>query len=185
MHASDFDADVTALVRALEEAGVEHLLLEDEAPDTITVVPGPTGRNVDRLAAVLEGVGAMVRLAGRPAVVPFRARAMRRGGPARWTLRIAGADADVLVVDPVEGRYGRFLELSHRVELAPGVAAEVVPDEAVAPLRVDAIDAMPELARPWRERGPLRRSRTRRRLRAAPRPRPGASAARTPLAPSR
>lgn len=167
VHAKDFDSYVVALVRCLRAGRVDHVLLEDGDPDTVTVVPGPTRRNLERLVRVLRDTGAAVRVPGEIDVLPFDEDGVLDRGPCRWSLRIDGADTDVLVVDVADGRYGRFYESSRRVEIEPGLAVDVVPDTPVRPMRADATAVIPDLDLTQRDRDRARWEARRRTARTA------------------
>lgn len=165
MRAEQFDQHVVALVRALRAAGVEHVLLEDDDVESVTVVPGPSRRNLERLVRVLERRHAAGRVPGEVETLPLNFTQLLGRGPGRWPLRIDGADTDILVVDVADGRYGRYYETAVRREIEPEVWVDVVPDETVMPPRVaDALEAMPELSMTQRERD---RERMRKRAEAA------------------
>lgn len=153
MRAEQFDTHVIALVRALRRGRVDHVLLEDDDVDSVTVVPGPSRRNLERLVAVLQRLGAVGRVPGEVATLPVPFDSLLRRGPSRWPLRIDGADADVLVVEIEGGRYGRWYEVAERIELEPGLSVDVVPDAPVLkPRPADAVTVMPELELTQRER---------------------------------
>lgn len=153
MRAEQFDDHVAALVRALRAGGVEHVLLEDDDVESVTVVPGPSRRNLERLVRVLERRHAAGRVPGEVETLPVSFPQLLRRGPGRWPLRIDGADADVLVVDVADGRYGRYYEAAVRHELEPGFFVDVVPDAPVMrPRPADALAAMPELSLTQRQR---------------------------------
>lgn len=153
MRAEQFDQHVATLVRALRAAGVEHVLLEDDDVESVTVVPGPSRRNLERLVRVLERRHAAGRVPGEVATLPVNFTQLLGRGPGRWPLRIDGADTDILVVDVSDGRYGRYYEAAVRHEVEPEVWVDVVPDAPVmAPRAADARAAMPELSLTQRER---------------------------------
>lgn len=165
MRAEQFDDHVIALARALRAGGVEYLLLEDDDIESVTVVPGPTRRNLERAVRVLKDLGAEGRVPGERQTLAVSYDSLLRRGPGRWPLRIDGADADVLVVDVNDGRYGRYYEVADRHHLEPGLTVDVVPDAPVMkPRRGDATDVLPGLDLTQRERD---RERLRRRAAAA------------------
>ncbi|MTD45958.1 hypothetical protein GKE82_17100 [Conexibacter sp. W3-3-2] len=147
MRAEQFDDYVTALARGLRASGVEFLLLEDDDIDSITVVPGPSRRNLDRLVRALQRMNATGRVPGERETLPVDYDHLLRCGPSRWPMRVDGADTDIMVVDVADGRYGRYYESSRRVEIEPGLAVDVVPDAPImTPRRADATDVLPELS---------------------------------------
>jgi len=165
MRAEQFDDYVTALVRTLRAGGVEHLLLEDDDTDSVTVVPGPSRRNLDRLVKVLQRLEVGGRVPGERETLPVDYRHLLARGPGRWPLRIDGADTDILVVDVSDGRFGRYFEVARLHELEPGLAVGVVPDAPVLkPRRADATDVLEGLDMTQRDRD---RERMRRRVAAA------------------
>ena len=153
MRAEQFDDYVIALARGLRGSGVEFLVLEDDDIDSVTIVPGPTRRNLDRLVRALKRMEATGRVPGERLALPVDYDHLLRCGPSRWPMRIDGADTDIVVVDVVDGRFGTYYQESRRVELEPGLAVDVVPDTPILkPRRADATEAMPELGMTQRER---------------------------------
>jgi len=153
MRAEQFDQHVAALVRALRAAGVEHVLLEDDDVESVTVVPGPSRRNLERLVRVLERRRAAGRVPGEIETLPVNFPQLLRRGTGRWSLRIDGADTDILIVDVADGRYGQYYETAVRHELEPGFWVDVVPDAPIMRARpADALKAMPELSLTQRQR---------------------------------
>lgn len=153
MRAEQFDDYVTALVRGLKASAVEFVLLEDDDIDSVTVVPGPSRRNLDRLVRALKRMETTGRVPGERETLPVDYDHLLRCGPSRWPLRVDGADTDIVVVDVADGRFGKYYAESRRVELEPGLAVDVVPDAPIMkPRRADATDVMPELGLTQRDR---------------------------------
>src|SRR5687767_14453821 len=101
MHAEDLVDHATGLLRALGAADVQFVLLEDEDPAAMTIVPGPSARNLDRLGRVLKRLGATVEGTQERLDV----RAVVRQAPSRWPLRISGVTVDLVRVGVDDGRW--------------------------------------------------------------------------------
>ena len=54
MRADDFDDAVIELTRGLAAAGLQYVVLEDDDAAALTIVPGPSQRNLERLARALK-----------------------------------------------------------------------------------------------------------------------------------
>ncbi|HEX6391233.1 MAG TPA: hypothetical protein VFZ89_17355 [Solirubrobacteraceae bacterium] len=158
MRVDDFDAATTALVTRFATSGVQYVALEDDDADALTIVPGPSQRNLDRLARVLRTSGARMAVAGPR----LHYDEMIHGGPGRWPLTVGGAAIDVMIVGVGDGRWATYFHEARRVELSPGLHLDVVADAPILAIRrSDARAAMPELALTQRERDRLRERRRR------------------------
>jgi len=137
-----------ALLRWLNTAEVNYVLVgpvarairgyEDSA-GPVSVVPAPYGRNLERLSRALIATQARARanahLAGvMPHLVdagPLKLSMEQLVGPGRWELRCGAHDLDI------EGRpfgvpsYQELLFETIRVDVAPGVWAEVAGPEHI------------------------------------------------------
>lgn len=156
MHASDLDPDAIGVLRALSAADVQFVLLEDEDHAAMTLVAGPAGRNLDRLARVLKRLAATVDGTGRRPDLDE----LVRSAPSRWPLRIAGTTVDLVRVGVDDGRWSSYFDQARATEVGDGLRVDVVPDvPLVSIIRGDAFAAMPELALTRRERERVRRRR--------------------------
>lgn len=152
MRVDDFDADTIALVRGLVASGVQYVVLEDD-DDAVTIVPGPSQRNLERLVRRLRSRHA--RLAG--AGPRLHLDDLVDGGPSRWPLLVDGVTVDVMIVGVADGRWAAYYHEAHPVVLEPGLRVDVVPDAPILRVRRgDVRAAMPELALTQRQRDRLR-----------------------------
>jgi hypothetical protein len=162
MRVDDFDDALIELARGLASANVQYVVLEDEDGVALTIVPGPSQRNLERLTRALKRQHAQIGVAGHR----LDYDALVHGGPARWPLLVAGATVDVMVVDVADARWATYYHEARPIELEPGVEINVVADEPILHVRrADARDAMPELQLTQRERDRLRLQRRRALLR--------------------
>ena len=168
MRSEQFDTHVTTLVRALRGSAVEFMLLEDDDMTSVTVVAGPSQRNLERLVRTLKRVHAEGRVPGERETFPIDFKDLLAGGSHRWLVRIDGADAEILLVGVEDGRYGRFCDVAVRRELAPGLEIDVVVEApAISVRRVDAVTAMGTLKSRHRDRERRRAVESRAERRAA------------------
>lgn len=153
MRHEQFDAHVTSLVRALRGGAVDFMLLEDDDMSSVTVVAGPSQRNLERLVRALKRAKAEGRVPGERQTFPLDFKDLLAGGSHRWLVRIDGADAEILLVGVEDGAYGRFYDAAIRRELAPGLSVDVVADApTISVRRVDAVTAMGSLRSGHRDR---------------------------------
>lgn len=159
MRADEFDDGVTALVRGLGASGVVFVLLEDGNPLSVTVVVGPSQRNLERLVRALKRMHAS---GARPAQRRVDYHEIGQGGSRRLPLRVGEAQVDLMLVDVADGRWSRYYEEATPVELEPGLLVDVVPDAPILGMRrAAAIDVRPELWLTQRERDRQRSDRRR------------------------
>ena len=125
MRLGSFDEDVAELLGALQRARVDHVVLEDDDFEVVTIVPAPARRNLARLASALEPVLLGLRVDGEPEALPLLLTDVLSRAPARWPLLTEFGKVDVLTVAVEDGSYGAlFLDgRTHRVD---GLAVTVV-----------------------------------------------------------
>jgi len=158
MHVDDFDDAFVVLARRLAASGVQYVVLEDDDDVALTIVPGPSQRNLERLARVLKSHRARMAVPGPR----LDYDELIHGGPGRWPLLVADATIDVIVVDVADGRWATYYHEALPVELDTALEVHVVPEAPVLSVRRgDARDAMPELALSQRQRDRLRLQRRR------------------------
>lgn len=156
MRAHDLDDAAVGVLRALGAADVQFVLLEDEDPVAVTIVPGPAARNLDRLVRVLKRLRATVDGTPRWRAPDFDE--LVRSAPSRWPLQIGTTTADLVRLDVGDGRWGAYFDRAEPTVVGDGLRVDVVPDEAILSVRrADALTAMPELALSRRERERVRR----------------------------
>jgi hypothetical protein len=158
MRVDDFDAAIIALARELAASDVQYVVLADDDDVALTIVAGPSQRNLERLARVLRRRGARMAVAGSR----LRYDEMIHGDPGRWPLTAAGVTLDVMIVDVADERWPAYFNEALRVDLEPGLQVDVVPQAPILGVRrADARAAMPELALTQRQRDRLRANRRR------------------------
>ncbi len=159
MRLEEFDGDVTLLAQALQATGAAFLFLEDDDPSSVTVVAGPSTRNLERLARGLKRQRAKAAIPGMRKVDYDQ---LIHGGPSRWPFTVGELDVDIVIVDVNDGRWSQYYDVAQDQELAPGVTVGVVPDAPIIRARKgDATDVMPELWLSQRERDRRRMQRRR------------------------
>ncbi|HEV7804757.1 MAG TPA: hypothetical protein VGO80_02980 [Solirubrobacteraceae bacterium] len=134
----ELDPTLLATLRALEEHDVELVVVGEVAAaihdnggfvSAVAIVPGPYGRNVDRLREALFALDAQLGIAGRP---DERALDLRRADLhelAPCTFMTNQADID-LNFEPAGTRgYRDLFDDASRIRLAPGVSPLVASPE--------------------------------------------------------
>lgn len=165
MHANELDDAAVGVLRALGAGDVQFVLLEDEDPQALTIVPGPAARNLDRLVRVLKRQRAT--LDGTPRWRAPDFDELVRTAPSRWPVQVGGATIDVVRLGVDDGRWSAYFDQAQQVIVRGGLHVDVVPDQAILSVRrASAFDAMPELALSRRERERVRRRRREERTRS-------------------
>lgn len=158
MHAHDLDDAAVGVLRALGAGDVQFVLLEDEDPQALTIVPGPSARNLERLVRVLKRQRATFD--GTPKWRAPDFDELVRHAPSRWPVQVGGATLDLVRLGVDDGRWSAYFDQAEQVVVHGGLHVDVVPDQAVLTVkRANAYDAMPELALSRRERERVRRRR--------------------------
>jgi len=138
MRTEDFDYAVIDLARRLTASGVEYVVLEDDDDVALTIVPGPSQRNLERLTRALKRAEARMDVPGHR----LDYDEMFHGRPGQWPIVVGGVTIDVVVVGVADGRWSAYYDKARRLELQPGLALDVVPGEPVIRVRRRAARVM-------------------------------------------